>query len=118
MSSNKENEMKNKAVGTVEEVAGKIMGNPQLEVKGKVKQGVGKMHEFADDYIHEAEDLKDTVVGTVKEKAGQLTDNHSLELRGKFQKDHVGIGLPQKLMFSLGVLAIIVLVIGLFREDE
>lgn len=118
MNGNKMDEMKNKAVGNVEEAAGKIMDDPQLKVKGKLKQGMGKASEVADDYMHEAEDLKDTVAGTVKEKVGQLTDDSMLELKGRLQKDKVENGFPKKIMYSLGLLAIVILLMSLFEKDE
>lgn len=118
MSGNKIDEMKNKAVGNLEEAAGKLTGDQQLEVKGKVKQGVGKFYEVADDYMQEAEDLKDTVIGAVKEKAGQITDDQPLELRGRLQKDKGEKSFPKKLLYSLGALAVIVLVMNLFTDDE
>lgn len=118
MNVNKIDEMKSKVVGNVEEAAGKIMDDPQLEIKGKIKKGMGKASEVADDYMHEAEDLKDTVAGTVKEKVGQLTDDSMLELKGRLQKDKVENGFPKKIMYSLGILAVFILLLSLFEKDE
>ena len=54
MSDNKIKEMKDKVVGKVKEETGKLTGNEELEIEGKIQQGVGKAREVV-------EDVKDNV---------------------------------------------------------
>lgn len=75
-------------MGTVEETVGQLKDNKQLEVKGQVRQGIGKAYEIVDEYQHKAASVKDTVVGTIKEKVGELTGDQSLELSDEIQKDN------------------------------
>lgn len=65
MAENKFKEMKDKVVGKVKEEAGKLTDNEELELKGKVQQGVGKVREAV-------EDVKDDVLDKVNETIDDL----------------------------------------------
>ncbi len=67
MSDNKVKEIKDKVVGKVKEETGKLTGNEELEIKGKIQQGIGKAREVA-------EDVKDNVLDKVKDVVDDLTD--------------------------------------------
>lgn len=118
MSTRKTKATKEKMMGTAEEKVGQLTDNKSLEIKGKVRQGVGKGYEIADDYQHKAEDVKDTVVGTTKEKLGQLTGDHSLELRGKIQKENVDNRLTKKLLYGLGAILAVVFLINRSKKER
>lgn len=105
MSPNRLDELKDKVVGGVQATAGKITDNEKLELKGKVRQGMGKAREVAGDVAHEVEDVKDLVMGTVKEETGKFTDDKTLQLKGKVQKTKGKGKMPKKLMAGAGALA-------------
>ena len=108
---NKFNEITDKVVGEVKEMAGKLTNNEGLELKGKLQKGLGKAREVAGDVVHEIEDVKDTVFGSAKETVGKLTDNRTLELKGKFQKRKARGGITNKIIYGTGAV-IGVLIIG------
>lgn len=118
MSKTKAKAMKSKVLGHVEESVGKITDNPKLEVKGKIRQGLGKAYELSDDYQNEVKDAKDMVVGTVKEKTGQLIHDTSLEVRGKVQKVKAGNKFPRKVLYSLGILAFMIFLVRWVSREK
>ncbi len=67
MSDNKIKEMKDKVVGKVKEETGKLTGNEELEIKGKIQQGVGKAREVV-------EDVKDNVLDKANDIVDDMTD--------------------------------------------
>lgn len=67
MSDNKIKEMKDKVVGKVKEETGKLTGNEELEIKGKIQQGVGKAREVV-------EDVKDNVLDKANDVVDDMTD--------------------------------------------
>ena len=66
MSDNKLKEIKDKVVGKVKEETGKLTDNEELELKGKIQQGVGKAREVA-------EDVKDDVLDKVNDVVDDIT---------------------------------------------
>lgn len=67
MSDNKIKEMKDKVVGKVKEETGKLTGNEELEIEGKIQQGVGKAREVV-------EDVKDNVLDKANDIVDDMTD--------------------------------------------
>ncbi|NLC06062.1 MAG: CsbD family protein [Erysipelothrix sp.] len=59
--------MKDKVVGKVKEETGKLTGNEELEIKGKIQQGVGKAREVV-------EDVKDNVLDKANDIVDDMTD--------------------------------------------
>lgn len=82
------------------------------------KEYANKAQDFAEDYKGEVEDIRDTVVGTVKEKTGQIKDDKILELKGKLQKAQASNGMPTKVIASVGIVALIALLIGLILKKD
>ncbi|NLC42030.1 MAG: CsbD family protein [Erysipelothrix sp.] len=66
MSDNKFKEIKDKVVGKVKEETGKLTDNEELELKGKIQQGIGKAREVA-------EDVKDDVLDKVNDVVDDIT---------------------------------------------
>lgn len=118
MTAHKTKSIKEKVVGNVEESVGQMTDDKQLEVKGKVRQGVGKGYKLADDYYHQAENIKDTVAGTTKEKIGELTDDQVLKMKGKIQKENTDNGLIKKLFYGLSIIAVLVFLYSQLKEDR
>lgn len=79
MGENKLKAMKDKVVGSVKEATGKVTDNEELELKGKLQQGVGKAREAADDISDKVRDTKDDVVGSINKKI----DETEVELERK-----------------------------------
>ena len=127
MNENKMNEVKDKVVGSVKEVTGKITDNPELEFKGKLQKGRGKAYEFAgnvedgykdvkdkvedgyetlkDNAGNEYRYVRDKVVGGTKETVGKLTDNEVLQLRGALQKRHISDEVIRNVLIGVGTMA-------------
>lgn len=118
MTAHKTKSIKEKVIGNVEESVGQLTDDKQLEVKGKVRQGVGKGYELADDYSHKAENIKDTVAGTTKEKIGELTDDQVLKMKGKIQKENTDNRLVKKMFYGLGVISVLVFLYTQIRKDH
>lgn len=118
MSGYKMNELKNKSLGNVEEIAGKVTDNKKLEAKGKTKKAVGKAYELADDVQPKLEEAKDKVIGTVKEKTGELTGNQSLAFSGKVQQGKASMGFLKKVLYSLGAISIIIFLVNRTKNDQ
>lgn len=118
MGGNKYDEVKDKVVGGVKEIAGKVTNNESLELKGKLQKGVGKAREVAGDVVHEMEDVKDKVVGGVKEVTGKYTDNRGLEIKGKIQRMKVRNPRTNKIIFGVGAAAGLFLAAAVIRKNR
>jgi uncharacterized protein YjbJ (UPF0337 family) len=66
--------------GGLKEGAGKLLGNEELEAKGRAEKTAGRTRRRAGGAAKE-------VVGTAKAGAGKLTRNKDLELEGKAQRE-------------------------------
>ena len=118
MNTLKAKEFKEKTIGQVEEILGKMTDNKPLEVKGKVRKGMGKAYEAAGDSYQKTEEIKDTVVGTVKEQVGKLTHNPMLAAEGKIQKEAADKKRVKKIIGGLSVLALTFVLFYAIREEE
>lgn len=74
MGENKLKAMKDKVVGSVKEATGKVTENEELELKGKIQQGVGEAREAADDVADKARDVKDDVLDSVNKKIDETEE--------------------------------------------
>lgn len=113
--------MKDKAIGSIEEVAGKVTDDKKLEYKGKARKNLGKARGFVGELQDQTEDMKDMVAGTVKEKAGEITHLKPLELKGKAEKAYAEVDRTEKILFGLGMFSLIMFLIGFivtFSRDE
>ena len=83
MKENKLKEMKDKLVGSVKEVAGKVTDNEELELKGKLQKGVGKAREVAGDVADKAEGVKDDALASVNRKLDETKEKIERKKREK-----------------------------------
>lgn len=74
MSENKLKEAKDKVVGSVKEATGKITDNEELELKGKLQQGVAKARGVADDVADKAKNVKDDILDSVNKKLDEAEE--------------------------------------------
>lgn len=118
MGGNRFEEVKNKVVGGVKEIAGKVSNNESLELRGKLQKGAGKAREVAEDIVGEIEDVKDKVVGGVKEVTGKYTNNRGLEIKGKIQRMKVRNPRTNKIIFGVGAAAGLFLVAAVIRKNR
>lgn len=118
MNKYKVKEFKEKAMGQVEETLGQVTDNKPLEVKGKMRKGMGKAYEVAGDSYQKAEEVKDTVVGTVKEQVGKVTHDPMLVAKGKMQKEASDRQTVKKIIGSLSVLVLMLFWFYKAREED
>lgn len=109
MNKQKQKAVKDKLKGTIQEAQGVLTNDKQLELKGKVRQNIGKAHGLVGDLQDQTEDMKDKVVVTVKKKTGQA------------QKVCGECSPKEKVLVGLGLISLLTLLIGLviaFSGDD
>ena len=113
MNKNKQQEMKDKLAGTIEEARGVLTDDKALELKGKARQKKGEAHGMVADLQDQTHEMTDKVVGSVKEKAGEVADFKPLELKGKAEQAYADADRQDKVLFGLGVFSALVFLVGL-----
>src|SRR6266481_4038691 len=69
--------------GTIKKVAGKVLGNEQMEAEGRAKEAAGEAKQEAAKAAGRAEGKIEEVAGAVKNRIGQVIDNEQMAAEGK-----------------------------------
>src|SRR2546428_5784462 len=69
--------------GTIKKVAGKVLGNEQMEAEGRAKEAAGEAKQEAAKAAGRTEGKIEEVVGAVKNRIGQVIDNEQMAAEGK-----------------------------------
>jgi uncharacterized protein YjbJ (UPF0337 family) len=74
------------AKGKVKETAGKAVGNPRLEVEGKVEKHVGKMRQAVARPMEAVKGSAREAKGTLKRELGEATRDPDLAAEGEVER--------------------------------
>src|SRR3989441_3597967 len=72
--------------GTIKKVAGKVLGNEQMEAEGRAKEAAGEAKQEAAKAAGRTEGKIEEVVGAVKNRIGQVIDNEQMAAEGKVKE--------------------------------
>jgi len=72
--------------GTIKKVAGKVLGNEQMEAEGRAKEAAGEAKQEAAKAVGRTEGKIQEVVGAVKNRIGQVIDNEQMAAEGKVKE--------------------------------
>jgi len=74
------------AKGRVKETAGKIVGNPRLEIEGNIEKNVGKVRQAVARPMESLKGAAQEAKGTVKRSVGEATDDPDLAGEGEAER--------------------------------